>query len=173
MVSRPSRIEKLRMRIYESLNRECSSQGKATVLTAVEPCHLGRNRTWPHVTSVHSAKPVEARPETVTSALVARYLRKSCRLIRFPYSVAAGMQSSLLALALANRFFPDPLVALPCAISVSGCQTWRSSATVIFLEEKLPVFSAQLSGLSKEAQNVSKVFESDRFGGLLANVASL
>ncbi|CAA6673613.1 unnamed protein product [Spirodela intermedia] len=29
-----------------------------------------------------------------------------------------GMQSSLLALALANRFFPDPLVGVPPAISV-------------------------------------------------------
>jgi len=31
----------------------------------------------------------------------------------------AGMQSSLLALALANRFFQDPLVGVPPAISVS------------------------------------------------------
>jgi predicted Na+-dependent transporter len=31
----------------------------------------------------------------------------------------AGMQSSLLGLALANRFFPDPNVGLPSAISVS------------------------------------------------------
>lgn len=30
----------------------------------------------------------------------------------------AGMQSSLLALALANRFFQDPLVGVPPAISV-------------------------------------------------------
>lgn len=29
-----------------------------------------------------------------------------------------GMQSSLLALALANRFFPDPLVGVPPAVSV-------------------------------------------------------
>jgi predicted Na+-dependent transporter len=29
------------------------------------------------------------------------------------------MQSSLLALALANKFFVDPVVALPAAISVS------------------------------------------------------
>lgn len=33
----------------------------------------------------------------------------------------AGMQSSLLALALANRFFQDPLVGVPPAISVSQC----------------------------------------------------
>ena len=31
----------------------------------------------------------------------------------------AGMQSSLLALALANRFFQDPLVSVPPAVSVS------------------------------------------------------
>jgi len=30
-----------------------------------------------------------------------------------------GMQSSLLALALANKFFEDPVVAIPPAISVS------------------------------------------------------
>jgi BASS family bile acid:Na+ symporter len=33
--------------------------------------------------------------------------------------MAAGMQSSLLALALANRFFEDPVVGMPSAISVS------------------------------------------------------
>ncbi|XP_048132133.1 probable sodium/metabolite cotransporter BASS6, chloroplastic isoform X3 [Rhodamnia argentea] len=40
-------------------------------------------------------------------------------------SFETGMQSSLLALALANRFFQDPLVAVPPAISVSqhvNCQ---------------------------------------------------
>jgi hypothetical protein len=31
----------------------------------------------------------------------------------------AGMQSSLLGLALANNFFEDPLVGLPPAVSVS------------------------------------------------------
>lgn len=31
----------------------------------------------------------------------------------------AGMQSSLLALALANKFFQDPVVGMPSAISVS------------------------------------------------------
>lgn len=35
------------------------------------------------------------------------------------YFTLAGMQSSLLALALANRFFQDPLVSVPPAISVS------------------------------------------------------
>ncbi|KAF6160241.1 hypothetical protein GIB67_019010 [Kingdonia uniflora] len=33
-------------------------------------------------------------------------------------SFETGMQSSLLALALANRFFQDPLVGVPSAISV-------------------------------------------------------
>lgn len=33
-------------------------------------------------------------------------------------SFETGMQSSLLGLALANQFFEDPLVGLPCAISV-------------------------------------------------------
>ncbi|KAK3429089.1 hypothetical protein EUGRSUZ_E00495 [Eucalyptus grandis] len=33
--------------------------------------------------------------------------------------ITAGMQSSLLALALANRFFQDPLVAVPPAISTA------------------------------------------------------
>ncbi|ERN13265.1 hypothetical protein AMTR_s00041p00002450 [Amborella trichopoda] len=33
-------------------------------------------------------------------------------------SYETGMQSSLLALALANRFFQDPLVSVPPAISV-------------------------------------------------------
>jgi hypothetical protein len=32
----------------------------------------------------------------------------------------AGMQSSLLGLALANNFFEDPLVGLPPAVSVSN-----------------------------------------------------
>ncbi|KAH7425891.1 hypothetical protein KP509_11G076500 [Ceratopteris richardii] len=32
-------------------------------------------------------------------------------------SFETGMQSSLLGLALANKFFPDPLVGLPSAIS--------------------------------------------------------
>ena len=32
----------------------------------------------------------------------------------------SGMQSSLLGLALANKFFVDPLVGLPAAISVSS-----------------------------------------------------
>ncbi|KAK3012975.1 hypothetical protein RJ639_010430, partial [Escallonia herrerae] len=36
-------------------------------------------------------------------------------------SYETGMQSSLLALALANRFFQDPLVGVPPAISVSQC----------------------------------------------------
>lgn len=31
----------------------------------------------------------------------------------------SGMQSSLLALALATKFFQDPLVGIPPAISVS------------------------------------------------------
>lgn len=35
-----------------------------------------------------------------------------------------GMQSSLLALALANRFFQDPLVGVPPAISVSHLFTY-------------------------------------------------
>lgn len=35
------------------------------------------------------------------------------------YVSFAGMQSSLLALALANKFFQDPLVGVPPAISVS------------------------------------------------------
>lgn len=34
--------------------------------------------------------------------------------------VDAGMQSSLLGLALANNFFEDPLVGLPPAVSVSN-----------------------------------------------------
>lgn len=33
-------------------------------------------------------------------------------------SLQTGMQSSLLALLLATRFFPDPLVRLPCGLSV-------------------------------------------------------
>ncbi|RLM86170.1 hypothetical protein C2845_PM04G21650 [Panicum miliaceum] len=40
------------------------------------------------------------------------------RTISFETVSLAGMQSSLLALALANRFFPDPLVGVPPAISV-------------------------------------------------------
>lgn len=42
----------------------------------------------------------------------------------------AGMQSSLLALALANRFFQDPLVGVPPAISVSQCLGLK---TIFFL----------------------------------------
>ncbi|MCI51118.1 putative sodium/metabolite cotransporter BASS5 chloroplastic-like, partial [Trifolium medium] len=34
-------------------------------------------------------------------------------------SFETGMQSSLLALALANKFFEDPIVGMPSAISVS------------------------------------------------------
>ncbi|RLN34850.1 bile acid sodium symporter [Panicum miliaceum] len=40
------------------------------------------------------------------------------RTISFETVSLAGMQSSLLALALANKFFPDPLVGVPPAISV-------------------------------------------------------
>jgi BASS family bile acid:Na+ symporter len=38
---------------------------------------------------------------------------------KFICLMAVGMQSSLLALALANRFFEDPVVGMPSAISVS------------------------------------------------------
>ena len=34
-------------------------------------------------------------------------------------SLQTGMQSSLLALLLATRFYPDPLVRLPCGLSVT------------------------------------------------------
>ena len=34
-------------------------------------------------------------------------------------SLQSGMQSSLLALLLSTRFFADPLVRLPCGISVT------------------------------------------------------
>jgi BASS family bile acid:Na+ symporter len=36
------------------------------------------------------------------------------------FSQTAGMQSSLLALALANKFFADPVVGMPPAISVNS-----------------------------------------------------
>lgn len=39
----------------------------------------------------------------------------------------AGMQSSLLGLALANKFFPDPNVGLPSAISVSHPSSFLTS----------------------------------------------
>jgi BASS family bile acid:Na+ symporter len=38
----------------------------------------------------------------------------------FPHICDAGMQSSLLALALANKFFEDPVVGMPPAISVNS-----------------------------------------------------
>ena len=40
-------------------------------------------------------------------------------MLSYSLSSFVGMQSSLLALALANRFFQDPLVGVPPAISVS------------------------------------------------------
>ncbi|OIV94605.1 hypothetical protein TanjilG_06631, partial [Lupinus angustifolius] len=45
-------------------------------------------------------------------------------------SYETGMQSSLLALALANRFFPDPVVAVPPAISVLVTITIPDSVSI-------------------------------------------
>lgn len=61
-----------------------------------------------------------------TSSFVAGYhlagtwFRKSddVKALQRTISFETGMQSSLLALALANKFFPDPLVGVPPAISV-------------------------------------------------------
>uniref|UniRef100_J3MZA9 Uncharacterized protein n=1 Tax=Oryza brachyantha TaxID=4533 RepID=J3MZA9_ORYBR len=52
--------------------------------------------------------------------LAGTWFRKSAdvKALQRTVSFETGMQSSLLALALANRFFPDPLVGVPPAISV-------------------------------------------------------
>ncbi|KAG8057453.1 hypothetical protein GUJ93_ZPchr0002g25064 [Zizania palustris] len=51
--------------------------------------------------------------------LAGTWFRKSAdvKALQRTLSFETGMQSSLLALALANRFFPDPLVGVPPAIS--------------------------------------------------------
>lgn len=52
-----------------------------------------------------------------------------------------GMQSSLLALALANKFFPDPLVGVPPAVSV--CDFFFSLSTCLLrisLFQKRPLW---------------------------------
>lgn len=62
-----------------------------------------------------------------TSAFVAGYMfsgllfhnAPDVKALQRTISFETGMQSSLLALALANRFFPDPIVSVPPAISVS------------------------------------------------------
>uniref|UniRef100_N1QSW9 Uncharacterized protein n=1 Tax=Aegilops tauschii TaxID=37682 RepID=N1QSW9_AEGTA len=52
--------------------------------------------------------------------LAGTWFRKSAdvKALQRTISFETGMQSSLLALALANRFFPDPLVGVPPAVSV-------------------------------------------------------
>ncbi|XP_028755974.1 probable sodium/metabolite cotransporter BASS5, chloroplastic isoform X2 [Neltuma alba] len=45
------------------------------------------------------------------------YKAPDAKALRRTISFETGMQSSLLALALANRFFPDPIVSVPPAIS--------------------------------------------------------
>lgn len=62
------------------------------------------------------------RQVTYTSVILLLAHVHENNVIRLAYqnfAYLSGMQSSLLALALANRFFPDPLVSIPPAISVS------------------------------------------------------
>lgn len=56
------------------------------------------------------------------------------------------MQSSLLALALANRFFQDPLVGVPPAISVSK---WHYTNSPLLLLQNFFLENSRLS--SKES----------------------
>eukprot|EP00897_Mesotaenium_endlicherianum_P001216 jgi/Mesen1/1121/ME000123S00305 len=49
-----------------------------------------------------------------------------------------GMQSSLLALALANRFFPDPLVGLPCALSVVVMSLMGFALVTVWMRDTRP-----------------------------------
>ena len=56
--------------------------------------------------------------ETGMCCLQLRYVMLSAVASVASPTFLAGMQSSLLALALANRFFPDPLVGVPPAVSV-------------------------------------------------------
>lgn len=51
-------------------------------------------------------------------------------------SFETGMQSSLLALALANRFFPDPLVGVPPAISVVLMSLIAFSLVMLWSKQK-------------------------------------
>ncbi|XP_019421876.1 PREDICTED: probable sodium/metabolite cotransporter BASS5, chloroplastic isoform X2 [Lupinus angustifolius] len=51
-------------------------------------------------------------------------------------SYETGMQSSLLALALANRFFPDPVVAVPPAISTVIMSLMGFSLVLIWAKRK-------------------------------------
>lgn len=53
-------------------------------------------------------------------------------------SFETGMQSSLLGLALANRFFPDPNVGLPSAISVVIMSLMAFGLVVYWNKHKLP-----------------------------------
>lgn len=54
-----------------------------------------------------------------------------------PVSLDAGMQSSLLALALANKFFPDPLVGVPPAVSVCELLPSTSLLQIYLLQMEL------------------------------------
>ncbi|KAL8552658.1 hypothetical protein ACS0TY_001373 [Phlomoides rotata] len=53
-------------------------------------------------------------------------------------SYETGMQSSLLALALANKFFPDPLVSIPPAISTVIMSLMGFSLVMLWARRKEP-----------------------------------
>jgi predicted Na+-dependent transporter len=71
-----------------------------------------------------------------------------------------GMQSSLLALALANKFFPDPLVGVPPA--VSECELF------LLLSHNLPNFDKRAAWCMLHV--VPACAGSDHFGSCVRNL---
>ncbi|RRT77958.1 hypothetical protein GW17_00017254 [Ensete ventricosum] len=68
--------------------------------------------------SKHYKEPYLSRQVATSVHIIFSFckIRFRCRTVL----LISGMQSSLLALALANKFFKDPLVGVPPAISVSS-----------------------------------------------------
>jgi len=90
----------------------------------------------------HKSDDVKALQRTVsfeTGDVLSYYMRifLSNLFVVSPVSLDAGMQSSLLALALANKFFPDPLVGVPPAVSVCELLPSTSPLQIYLLQMKL------------------------------------
>lgn len=88
----------------------------------------------------HDAPDVKALQRTISFETGKSFLHfhpaNACRVSTHDFSNSiyptAGMQSSLLALALANKFFEDPVVSIPPAISVSS-PIWLDSTLQSYL----------------------------------------
>ncbi|KAL8539707.1 hypothetical protein ACS0TY_001353 [Phlomoides rotata] len=71
------------------------------------------------------------------TGLIFRDLR-DVKALQRTLSYETGMQSSLLALALANKFFPDPLVSIPPAISTVIMSLMGFSLVMLWARRKEP-----------------------------------